>query len=128
MDNFKVKTAVMWACFSIIHLFANIMLKKLEISVPVSFQSMSTATDLFWVLFPILMVVLTLFLKDAGSRWTNIVVGLIFLLSNIAYLIFFIISTSIPLIITVLLGLVLLVLITISAIRWSKYRQVVPTK
>ena len=120
--NVKVKLALMWVCFSIVQFFANFMLKSLGIPIPDYFKTLSIAPDIFWILFPLLMVILTLFLKDSGSRWTNIIVGIIFLLSNIAYLIFFIISKSIPLIIIVLLGLALLVFITISAIRWPKYK------
>lgn len=122
MENLgvKVKIAVMWISFSIIQLFANILIKFLEVPIPEYFKILSIAPDLFWILFPLLMAVLTLFLKDSGSRWTNIIVGIIFIISNIAYLTFLIMSKSIPIVITVILGLALLVLITISAVRWPK--------
>jgi len=122
MENLsvKVKIAVMWISFSIIHLFANILIKSLAVPIPDYFKILSIAPDLFWILFPLLMAVLTLFLKNSGSRWTNIIVGIIFIISNIAYLIFLIISESIPIVITILLGIALLVLITISAIKWPK--------
>lgn len=122
MENLgvKVKIAVMWISFSIIQLFANILLKFLEVPIPEYFKILSIAPDLFWILFPLLMAVLTLFLKDSGSRWTNIIVGIVFIISNIAYLTFLIMSKSIPIVITVILGLALLVLITISAVRWPK--------
>jgi hypothetical protein len=115
MLGWKIKTAILWVCFSIVQLFANIMLKSLEIPIPDYFKTLSIAPDIFWILFPLLMVILTLFLKDTAGRWTNIIVGIIFILSNIAYLIFFIISKSISLVIIVLLGLALLVLITVSS-------------
>lgn len=122
MENLgvKVKIAVMWISFSIIQLFANILIKFLEVPIPEYFKILSIAPDLFWILFPLLMAVLTLFLKDSGSRWTNIIVGIVFIISNIAYLTFLIMSKSIPIVITVILGLALLVLITISAVRWPK--------
>ncbi|MGZ5490897.1 MAG: hypothetical protein ACXW2E_11170, partial [Nitrososphaeraceae archaeon] len=66
----------------------------------------------------------TLCLKDAVSRWINVIVGIIFIISNTMYVIAFIMSKSFPMIITALFGLVLIILITIYSLRWPKNKQI----
>ncbi|MGZ5491673.1 MAG: hypothetical protein ACXWE6_13180 [Nitrososphaeraceae archaeon] len=121
----KIKIAVFWVSFSIVSMFGFILIESLGVSLPALFQSiMSTANNVFWVLFPLLMAVLTLWLKDAASRWTNVIVGIIFVISNTAYVIAFIMSKSASMIITTLFGLALIVLITIYSLRWPKNKQI----
>jgi len=121
--SLKTKIAVMWVSFSVVNLLVNLMIKLLDVSLPAYFQSMqstATAEMVFWVLVPLLMAVLTLCLKDAGSRWTNIIVGIIFLIFNVGWTIVLIMSKSAPTIIGALAGVALLVLITVYSLRWPK--------
>src|SRR3989304_8533620 len=121
----KTKIAILWVSFSIVNFFGFFLIKSLGITLPALFQSvMSTGNSVFWVIFSLLMAVLTLILKDAASRWINVIVGIIFVISNTAYVIAFIISKSIPMIVTTLFGLALIILITMYSLRWPKYKQI----
>ena len=124
IPGLKTKIAVLWVSFSIVNFFGFILIESLGISLPALFQSMmGTANNVFWVLFPLLMAILTLCLKDAASRWINVILGIIFVITNVAYVIAFIMSKSASMIITTLFGLALIVLITIYSLRWPKYKQ-----
>src|SRR3972149_7206947 len=121
----KTKIAILWVSFSIVNFFGFILIKSLGITLPALFQSiMSTGHSVFWVIFSLLMAVLTLILKDAASRWINVIVGIIFVISNTAYVIAFMMSKSASMIVTTLFGLALIVLITIFSLRWPKYKQI----
>ena len=124
IPGLKTRIAVFWVSFSIVNFFGFTLIKSLGITLPALFQSiMSTGNSVFWVIFSLLMAVLTLFLKDAASRWINVIVGIIFVISNTAYVIAFIISKSASMIVTTFFGLALIVLITVYSLRWPKYKQ-----
>jgi hypothetical protein len=123
--SLKTKIAVMWVSMSVVDLFTGFMRQTMGLSLPASFQSMETFENLFWVLVPLLMAVLTLCLKDAGSRWTNVVVGIIIAISSIAAVIISITwADPVPIIIIILSTVVLTILITVYSLRWPKYKQI----
>ena len=124
IPGLKTRIAVFWVSFSIVNFFGFTLIKSLGITLPALFQSiMSIGNSVFWVIFSLLMAVLTLCLKDAASRWINVIVGIIFVISNTAYVIAFIISKSASMIVTTFFGLALIVLITVYSLRWPKYKQ-----
>lgn len=125
IPGLRTKIAILWVSLAIVDLFTGFMRQTLGVSMPASFQSMETFENLFWVLLPLLMVVLTLCLKDAGSRWTNVIVGIILVILFIVAVIYSITwADPISIIIILLSGLALTVLITVFALRWPKYKQI----
>ena len=124
--NLKIRIALLWVFMAIITVANSVhelMQKDLMGETFGEAFSGTAAINIspIFVLVPLVMAILTVSLKDRGSRLTNIVVGAIWALNIIGFLVGVIMTKYVPLIILNIAGVVVTVLIFVYALRWSRY-------
>jgi hypothetical protein len=124
--NLKIRIALLWVSVAVITVANSVyeLMQRdfMEETFGEAFGgTVVTNISPIFVLVPLVMAILTVSLKDRGSRLTNIVVGIIWTLDIVGFLIGVIMTKYVPLIILNIVAVVALVMICIYALRWPRY-------
>ncbi len=122
--TWKTKLSVLWLCMAVAMSAHSVLSFVKQDVVEEMWQmqigtGMATMMALFW-LIPLIMAVLTLILKDSASRWTNIVLGIVFTLLNIWHLFEHLAPPMVEQILIVGSTVVATALVALFAWRWPK--------
>jgi hypothetical protein len=123
--TWKMRISVLWLCMAVAT-SAHSVLSFVKQEVVEQMWQMQMGTGmvvmmaLFW-LIPLVMAVLTLILKDSASRWTNIVLGVVFTLLNIWHLFEHLAPPMVEQILIVGSTVVATTLIPLLAWKWPKH-------
>ena len=124
--NFKIKISVLWI-FMAVAVSAHGIMGMMEpdlIEQLISGEmqvgpAMSVFMALFW-LIPLIMAYLSLSLKDGANRWSNMILGIIFVVLNVYHFIEHLAQPSVHQILIIGSTVVVAVLIFWHALKWPR--------